>query len=109
MRKTALFNLAKDYHFDFAMRGDVLRIDGKNASIQFELDEKNNITHLSIVSQGWTYHIENDLLFADIQRFLDNETKGDIMSNHQIIKRLLIALDQYPGTADFIDALEDLA
>lgn len=107
--KTTLFNLAKDYRFDFAMRGNTCRLDGKNASIQLEFDDTATVVEFAIIAGGWTLNFENDLLFEDINAFLHNVEHGNRTANRPIIKRMIAALDQYPGTDDFIDALEDLA
>ena len=107
--KTTLFNIAKDYHFDFAMRGNVCRLDGKNASIQLEFDDVGKVVEFTLIAGGWTNRIENDLLFEDINAFLRNVQDGNITANRPIIRRFIVALDQYPGTDDFIDALEELA
>lgn len=107
--KTTLFNLAKDYHFDFAIRGNTCRLDGKNASVQLEFDDAEKVVDFTLIADGWTYNFENDLLFEDLNAFLHNVKHGNRTANRLIIKRMIAALDQYPGTADFIDALEDLA
>ena len=109
MRKTALFNIAKDYHFDFAMRGDVCRLDGKTASVQLEFDDAGKIDYVALVAGGWTYNFDNDRLLEDINAFLPNVQNGNTTANRPIIRRFIVALDQYPGTDDFIDALEELA
>lgn len=107
--KTTLFNIAKDYHFDFAMRDDICRLDGKNASIQLEFDSAGKVVEIMLIAGGWTNRIENDLLFEDINAFLSNVKNGNITANRSIIRRFIVALDQYPGTDDFIDAVEELA
>ena len=107
--KTTLFNLAKDYHFDFAMRGNTCRLDGKNASIQLEFNDAGKVDFVTLTAGDWTHNFENDLLFEDINAFLHNVKHGNRTANRPIIKRMITALDQYPGTDDFIDALEDLA
>lgn len=109
MRKTALFNLAKRYNFDFSMKSGACRLDGKNATIQFEFDDAEKVVEFTIIAGGWTYNLENDLLFEDINALLYNVEHGNITANRHIIKRMIAAFDQYPGTDDFIDALEDLA
>lgn len=106
--KTTLFNLAKDYHFNFAMRDNTCRLDGKNASIQLEFDDTETVVEFALIAGGWTNRIENDLLFKDITTFLHNVKDGNRTANRPIIKRMIVALDQYPGTDDFINALEDL-
>jgi len=107
--KTTLFDLAKDYHFNFATRGNTCRLDGKNASIQLEFDDAEKVVEFALIAGGWTNRIENDLLFEDINTFLHNVKHGNRTANRLIINHMIAALDQYPGTADFIDALEDLA
>lgn len=107
--KTTLFNIAKDYHFDFAMRGNVCRLDGKNASIQLEFDDTGKVIEFTLIADGWTYNFDNDLLFEDINAFLPNVQNGNTTANSPIIRRFIVALDQYPGTDDFINALEELA
>lgn len=107
--KTTLFNIAKDYHFDFAMRGNVCRLDGKNASIQLKFDDAGKVDCVTLIAGGWTYNFDNDLLFEDINAFLPNVQNGNTTANRPIIRRFIVALDQYPGTDDFINALEELA
>lgn len=107
--KTTLFNIAKNYRFDFAMRGNVCRLDGKNASIQLEFDDAGKVIEFTLIAGGWTYNFENDLLFEDINAFLPNVQNGNTTANRHIIRRFIVALDQYPGTDDFISVLEDLA
>ena len=109
MRKTALFNLAKRYNFDFSIKSGTCRLDGKNASIQLEFDDAEKVDLVTLIAGGWACNFENDLLFNDINTLLYNVEHGNITANRPIIKRMIAALDQYPGTDDFIDALEDLA
>lgn len=109
MRKTALFNIAKNYRFDFAMRGNVCRLDGNNASIQLEFDDAGNVDYVTLITDGWTYNFENAQLFDDINAFLPNVQNGNTTANRHIIRRFIVALNQYPGTDDFISVLEDLA
>lgn len=106
--KTTLFNIAKDYHFDFAMHGDVCRLDGKNASIQLEFDSAGKVNYVTLIAGGWSYNFENDTLNADINAFLYGFARKNFIAYKSKIKRLIVALDQYPGTDDFIDALEEL-
>lgn len=108
MRKTALFNIAKDYHFNFAMRGNTCRLDGKTASIQLEFDDTGKVDFVTLTAEGWTYNFENDTLNADINAFLYGLAGKNFIAYKSKIKRLIVALDQYPGTDDFIDALEEI-